>query len=158
MNISGPTNLSDHRLEDVTAADGLEDFVRDALGNALQTLLHESFTLKNGNRSQTEARPGELGCNPGRGRVEGLTSVLKVAAAWRNSSQISCIPSVSQVEFSRQEKNPQPTATAPFKHLATSAAAARSEETFYRETFYMTNTLHFICQGCFVAPQRLWIL
>lgn len=76
MNISGPTNLSDHRLEDVTAADGLEDFARDALGNALQTLLHESFTLKNSNRSQTETRPGELA-----ERVEGLTSVLKVAAA-----------------------------------------------------------------------------
>lgn len=62
------------------------------------------------------------------GQNAALTSVLKVAAVCRKSSQISCIPSVSQVEFSRQEKNPQPTATAPFKHLATSAA--HTHETF----------------------------
>lgn len=87
--------------------------------------------------------PGEKHTNTGEtdrqtgGQVDGVmdgqtvnpTSVLKVAAVWRKSSQISCIPSVSQVEFSRQEKNPQPTATASFKHLATSAANRRTFST-----------------------------
>ena len=55
------------------------------------------------------------------------TCVSKVEAVWRKSSQISCIPSVSQVEFSRQAKVPQPTVRAPVKHLATSAEGTHRE-------------------------------
>lgn len=73
----------------------------------------------------------------GGGQVDSksLTSVLKLAAVCRNSSQSSCIPSVSQVEFSRQEKNPQPTVTAPLKHLATSAANTQTCFTLDSQSF-----------------------
>ena len=40
------TDLRDHPLEDVAAADSLEDLPRDSLGDALQTLLHEGFALQ----------------------------------------------------------------------------------------------------------------
>lgn len=40
-----PTNLSDHPLEDVAAADSLENLRCDSLSDAVQTLLDECFTL-----------------------------------------------------------------------------------------------------------------
>lgn len=40
------TNLRNHPLEDVAAADGLENLSRDSLRDALQTLLHKRFTLQ----------------------------------------------------------------------------------------------------------------
>lgn len=40
------THLCDHPLEDVAAADGLEDLGGDSLGDALQALLHKGFALQ----------------------------------------------------------------------------------------------------------------
>lgn len=40
------THLCDHPLEDVAAADGLEDLGGDSLGDALKALLHKGFTLQ----------------------------------------------------------------------------------------------------------------
>lgn len=42
------THLRDHPLEDVAAADGLEDLGGDSLGDALEALLHKGFTLQRG--------------------------------------------------------------------------------------------------------------
>lgn len=112
----------------------MENLGCDSLGDAVQTLLDKCFTLQNnGHRSdrQTDRQVADRWTDRQNDRQ---TSVLKVAAVWRKSSQISCIPSVSQVEFSRQEKKPQPTATAPFKHLATSAANTHTQVYTHRHT------------------------
>lgn len=54
----------------------------------------------------------ELKCN---------TWVSNLAALYRKDLQMSCMPSVSQVEFSRQAKAPQPTWRALLRQRATSA-------------------------------------
>lgn len=46
------TNLSDHPLEDVAAADSLENLGWDSLRDAVQTFLHEGFTLERNTQTQ----------------------------------------------------------------------------------------------------------
>lgn len=47
------TNLSDHPLEDVAAADSLENLRWDSLRDAVQTFLHEGFTLESNTHKHT---------------------------------------------------------------------------------------------------------
>lgn len=66
------------------------------------------------------------------------TSVLNKAAVWKKMLQISCIPSVSQVEFSRHAKVEQPTCRAPFRQRATSAGG-RGKNIYLRDTFIQSS-------------------
>ena len=50
-----------------------------------------------------------------------------LAALYRKDLQMSCMPSVSQVEFSRQAKAPQPTWRALLRQRATSAVGTENQ-------------------------------
>lgn len=56
-------HLGDHPLEDVAAADGLENFTADALGHAVQTLLHEHLALNANNTTGAwPSATGDVAC------------------------------------------------------------------------------------------------
>lgn len=78
-----------------------------------------------------------------------------LAALYRKDLQMSCMPSVSQVEFSRQAKAPQPTWRALLRQRATSAVGTENGPSAGEPTVgslgitaHSMSSLHKGCQGC----------
>lgn len=132
-------HFSNHLLEDGTAFDGLEDLRGNTVGDASDALFHKCLTLRKKIKNDLfwEANAKRHNVNL-RSKWLFRTSVLNTAAVWRKTLQISCIPSVSQVEFSRHAKVAQPTCRAPFRQRATSAGGRRNN-TYLRDTLFQSS-------------------
>lgn len=80
--------------------------------------------------------------------IKACTWVSNLAALYRKDLQMSCRPSVSQVEFSRQAKAPQPTWRALFRQRATSAVCTENEPSAWEPTLGVTaHSLGSFTQG-----------
>lgn len=77
------TNLSNHLLKDATVANRLEDFVGDSLGDAVQTLLHKGFPLKEKTHSGSGSSAG------GELTRAGVRSHLSVEAGGRLEEELA---------------------------------------------------------------------